>query len=246
MKLPVVLVVAMTASAAGAGAGGDQVPSEFTNLQVLPKTITRAELVTVMRGIATELGLRCHDCHVGPPTLEGMNFSTDEKRTKQVARTMLAMTRAINAQYVSTIPAGSEPRQPVRCITCHRRASKPTRPLWDLLVETTVASGVTAAIERHKAISDEFFGSGLYDFREHTLNITGNKLREERKMLPEALAVFKRNAELFPKSANAMVAVGEAAQQLNRVGEAEEYYRKALALDPAHVRARQGLESIKK
>jgi predicted Zn-dependent protease len=245
MRLPFILALGMLATVAGAGAG-DQIPAEFTNLQVLPKTITRAELVSVMRGIATELGLRCHDCHVGPPNLEGMNFATDEKRTKQVARTMLAMTRAINAQYVSTIPAGGEPRQAVRCITCHRRASKPTRPLWDLLVETTVASGATAAIERHKAISDEFFGSGLYDFREHTLNITGNKLREEQKMLPEALAMFKRNAELFPKSANAMFAVGEAAQQLNKLAEAEEYFRKALAIDPSHVRARQGLESIKK
>lgn len=221
-------------------------PNEFTNLQVLPKTITRAELSTVMRGIATELGVGCNHCHVGPPDLRGMNFATDEKRTKQVARTMLAMTRAINQQYVSTIPAGTEPRQPVQCITCHRRASKPTRPLWDILVETTVANGAAAAIERHKAISDEFYGSGLYDFREHTLNITGNTLREERKMLAEALEIFKRNAELFPKSAKAMFAAGEAAQQVSNVVEAEVFYRKALSIDPAHSGALRGLQSIKR
>lgn len=246
MTLPTALGFVLVAVVASAAARGDQMPNEFTNLQVLPKTITRAELSTVMRGIATELGVQCNHCHVGPPDLRGMNFATDEKRTKQVARTMLTMTRAINEQYVSTIPAGAEPRQPVRCITCHRRASKPTRPLWDVLVETAVANGATAAIERHKAISDEFYSSGLYDFREHTLNIAGNKLREERTMLAEALAIFKRNAELFPKSANAMFAVGQAAQQLSNLAEAEDFYRKALALDPAHPGALRGLESIKR
>ncbi|MEO5895806.1 MAG: c-type cytochrome [Vicinamibacterales bacterium] len=238
--LGIVLAAGITSTTADA-----QMPTEFTNLQVLPKTITRAELSTVMRGIATELGLRCHNCHVGPPDLKGMNFATDEKRSKQVARTMMAMTRAINEQYVSTIPAGAEPRQPVRCITCHRRATKPTRPLWDIVVETAVASGAPAAIERHKTISDEFYGSGLYDFREHTLNIAGNKLRDERKMPAEALALFTRNAELFPKSANAMFAVGQAAQEAGNLAGAREFYRKTLAIDPAHSGALNALETIK-
>jgi tetratricopeptide (TPR) repeat protein len=239
--LGLLLVAGITIPAKANG----QIPAEFTNLQVLPKTITRAELIAVMRGIATELGARCNDCHVGPPDLKGMNFATDEKRKKQVARTMIAMTRAINEQYVSTIPAGTEPRQTVRCITCHRRASKPTLPLWDLVVETAVASGAGAAIERHKSISDEYLGSGLYDFREHTLNIAGNKLREERKMPTEALAIFKRNAELFPKSANAMFVAGQAAQELGNITEAREFYRKALAIDAGHAGALAALAAIK-
>ena len=240
LALGILLAAGITGTRANA-----QMPSEFTNLQVLPKTITRAELSTVMRGIATELGMRCHNCHVGPPDLKGMNFATDAMRTKQVARTMIAMTRAINEQYVSTIPAGTEARQPVRCITCHRRASKPTRPLWDIVVETAVANGAGAALERHKQISEEFYGSGLYDFREHTLNIAGNKLREERKLPAEALAMFKRNAELFPKSANAMFAVGQADQEAGNLVEAREFYRKALAIDPAHAGALSALETIK-
>lgn len=246
MRLPAAISAVLLCAVAGAGARGDQMPNTFTNLQVLPKTITRAELSTVMRGIATELGVSCNHCHVGPANLQGMNFATDEKRTKQVARVMLAMTRDMNEKYVSTIPAGTEPRQPVRCVTCHRRATKPTRPLWDILVETAVASGGAAAVERHKAISDELYGSGLYDFREHTLNITGNILREQHKKIEDALLIFKRNAELFPKSANAMFAAGEAAQQLNKLAEAEDYYRKALAINPDHARAKAGLESIRK
>jgi hypothetical protein len=238
--------VALLLSLMAIGAAGEQMPNQFTNLQVLPKTITRAELSTFMRGIATELGVSCNHCHVGPANLAGMDFATDEKRTKQVARTMIAMTRAINEQYVSIIPEGTEPRQPVRCITCHRRATKPTRPLWDLLVETTVASGPSAALARYQTLRDEMLGSGLYDFREHTLAITGNKLRDERKMLAEAYEMFKRNAELFPRSANAMFAAGQAAQQLNNLAEAEAYYRKALAIDAAHAGALQGLASIKR
>ena len=245
MKLVPMLCLALVGVARAAPCDA-QMPNEFTNLQVLPRTITRGELSTVMRGIATELGVQCHHCHVGPPDLQGMNFATDEKRTKQVARTMIAMTRAINEQYVSTIPAGAEPRQPVRCITCHRRASKPTRPLWDIVVETAVSNGADAAIDRHKSLSDEFYGSGLYDFREHTLNIAGNKLREDRKMPVVALAIFKRNSELFPKSANAMFAAGQAAQQLGNLAEAGDLYRKALAIDAAHPGALRGLESLKR
>jgi hypothetical protein len=64
-------------------------PQAFTNLKVLPKEIPRAELVATMRGFAGALGVRCTHCHVGPDDLQGMDFATDEKPAKQVARTML-------------------------------------------------------------------------------------------------------------------------------------------------------------
>jgi tetratricopeptide (TPR) repeat protein len=225
------------------GAVRAQIPNEFKNLQVLPKTISRAELVARMRQIATDLGVRCHDCHVGPEDLQGMDFATDEKRMKQVARTMLKMVQDINANYVSTIPNAS---QSVTCITCHRRSAKPTRPLHDLVLEEVVASGAAAALARYQALRLEFFGSGLYDFREHTLNIVGNRLRDERKMLPESYAMFQKNADLFPASANAQFAAGQSARQIGKVDDAAAFYKKALAIDPNHEAARRALESIGK
>src|SRR5262245_59324220 len=81
-----------------------QIPQKFTNLQVFPKDISRAELVTAMRGIATDLDFRCHNCHVGPDDLQGMDFATDEKAEKRAAREMLRMVQSINAA-VKALPA---------------------------------------------------------------------------------------------------------------------------------------------
>jgi len=83
-----------------------QIPTTFTNLQVLPKDIPRSELIATMRNIAGSLGVRCVHCHVGPDDLQGMDFAIDEKRSKVAARAMLQMVRAINADYVSRLPAG--------------------------------------------------------------------------------------------------------------------------------------------
>src|SRR5688572_31654917 len=104
-----------------------QIPQTFTNLQVLPKDIPRPQLVATMRGFAGALGVRCTHCHVGPDDLQGMDFATDEKESKKVARTMLRMVRGINADVIGTLPAADPPRQQVTCLTCHRREAKPPR-----------------------------------------------------------------------------------------------------------------------
>src|SRR5262245_60488717 len=95
------LLVASSASA--------QIPDKFTNLQVLPKDISKAELVMTMRSLAGDLGFRCHNCHVGPDDLTGMDFAIDEKPTKKVAREMLKMVQTINAT-VKSLPPRDEPR----------------------------------------------------------------------------------------------------------------------------------------
>jgi hypothetical protein len=244
MKTALVSTVILAGVAYGVPADA-QIPATFKNLQVISKDVSRADLVQTMRSIATDLGVRCTHCHVGPDDLQGMDFATDEKRTKQVARVMLKMVQAINADFVNTIPAGAEPRQPVTCITCHRRSTKPTRPLHTMLVETAAADGVQAALAQYAKLRDEFYGAGLYDFREHTLNIVGNRLMEQKRPA-EALAMLKKNVELFPKSANAAFGVGFAAQQSGNAAEAEEYFRKTLAIDPAHQGALRGLEQLKR
>src|SRR5262245_37470007 len=84
----------------GIALGGDaaaQIPDKFTNLQVIAKDISKNDLVRSMRELATELGVRCHHCHVGPENLEGMDFAVDTKPTKRAAREMLKMVNALNS-----------------------------------------------------------------------------------------------------------------------------------------------------
>ena len=100
---------------------------EFKNLKVLPQNITHDELIATMRGFARALGTRCDHCHVeNPPgSSERFDYSLDKKPEKNVARTMLRMTRAVNAEYVSRV---NEHGQTVTCITCHLGHTVPPPP----------------------------------------------------------------------------------------------------------------------
>jgi len=97
---------------------------DFHNLRVLPANITHDELIATMRGFARSLGTRCNHCHVANPpgSKEEFDFASDAKPEKAAARTMLLMTRNINANYVSKVdPHG----QTVTCFTCHRGHTTP-------------------------------------------------------------------------------------------------------------------------
>ena len=101
--------------------------SEFKNLQVLPSNISHDELIATMRGYAAALGTRCDHCHVANPpgSKDRFNFASDEKKEKQVARTMIRMTRAVNEQYISRLDPKA---QKVACITCHQGHTEPPPP----------------------------------------------------------------------------------------------------------------------
>jgi hypothetical protein len=108
----------------GRGQQGPQPPPK--NLQVLPKDLTRQQVVQIMRGFTRGLGVRCPFCHVGEEgaDLSTFDFTSDEKPTKKTARVMLKMITDVNSQLanVGEKPAG-EPR--VTCYTCHRGTNKP-------------------------------------------------------------------------------------------------------------------------
>ena len=96
--------------------------SQFHNLKVLPVNISHDDLIATMRGFTRALGTRCDHCHAaGPPDPNGreqLDFPSDAKPEKETARTMIRMTRAINADYIHKIdPSG---QQTVSCGTCHR------------------------------------------------------------------------------------------------------------------------------
>lgn len=91
----------------------------FRNLQVLTPNMTRQQLVDVMRGFSNALNVHCDHCHVSlPPDDEReFDFASDAKPAKDIARTMIRMTRVINADYVQNVsPSGGT----VTCMTCHR------------------------------------------------------------------------------------------------------------------------------
>ena len=222
-----------------------QIPSTFTNLQVLPKDISRADLVNTMRRIAGGLGARCNACHVGSDNLEGMDFATDARPAKQAARTMMRMVDSINASFIATLPGGTAGRQQVTCITCHRRSMKPPLPLSDILTATIAAEGTQAGIAQYRKLRAEMLESGVYDFREATLNIVATTLRDQ-KNLAGAIEILKFNAEMFPRSVAAQVILGDASAQSGDATAARAFYRRALELEPGNEGAVRGLAALDK
>lgn len=99
-------------------------PAEAMQLEVLPKTWTRAQVDLVMEAFNTSLGVDCDYCHVieegGPPVAPGekprLDYASDEKQEKAVSRTMIRMVMAINEDLEDEI---------VSCYTCHHGKSTP-------------------------------------------------------------------------------------------------------------------------
>jgi hypothetical protein len=116
-------------AAQGQGKGPDVFGSP-KNLQVLPKDIDSQTLRGYMVGAAQGLGVRCWACHVGEEgqDLSTFDFVSDEKPMKLVAREMFKMTLQINQTQMPAVAKLLNQAEPerVRCVTCHRGASKPT------------------------------------------------------------------------------------------------------------------------
>lgn len=65
------------------------IPDKFTNLQMLPKDITKPKLVDVMKKFSITFGVRCSYCHAVSDDLTEGSFDSDEKETKLKARDLM-------------------------------------------------------------------------------------------------------------------------------------------------------------
>jgi hypothetical protein len=98
-----------------------------TNLKVLPKDTPPEQLHKIMDSIAGALGVHCTFCHVRNEQTHHMDFASDAKPDKNMARIMMRMTGTINEQYMTQIhdPDATPEDKHVTCGTCHRGHSMP-------------------------------------------------------------------------------------------------------------------------
>lgn len=98
--------------------------TEWENLLVLPDSLTRDELVGIMRGFSASLGVGCGHCHARGD--DGLDFPSDANPHKEVARGMMRMTRQVNQEILPAIDGLREAEGlRVTCYTCHRGAPVP-------------------------------------------------------------------------------------------------------------------------
>jgi len=111
------------------GPAGGQRPTmpKPTNLKVLPKNIPVPELMATMKGYTKALGVECEFCHTRGPQTNKPDYASDANPDKGIARTMIIMTREINAKYLSQVrdPDATPAEKTVTCGTCHRGNSMP-------------------------------------------------------------------------------------------------------------------------
>lgn len=105
------------------GTAAFQPPKETPkrNLKVLSKKTSHEELEAIMHGFNDALGVKCGHCHAGSQ-VEGkfkLNFASDEKPEKEMARDMMRMTQHLNKKYFHHQEGNGQPKPPITCMTCH-------------------------------------------------------------------------------------------------------------------------------
>ena len=238
-----VLIAAIAIIGAAASAPA-QIPDKFTNLQVLPKDISKPKLVETMRGYCNALGVRCTFCHVGEegPSFDGFDFASDAKDHKATTRLMMQMTADLNSKWISRVKSDRRPTIQVTCAMCHHGKPEP-RSIQEVLGETIAKRGAAAASSQYRELREKFYGRDTYDFGERPLNDMGQALADDGKTT-DAIALLELNAEFHPKSVMVHNLLAAAYERAGDKTKATASYRKVLELSPDDERAKRKLAEL--
>ncbi len=228
----------------GIGSATAQIPDEFTNLQILPKDISKRELTRIMRDYAGALGQRCNFCHVGedPNSLQGYDFASDAPDHKKVARVMMQMVDEINDRLLPSM--GKEPEHAVSCVTCHRGTKEPAT-MQQVLQDAIDEGGVTAAKARYAELREAYYGKGSYDFSGDPLIDVAETLARQGNDVEDAIAIMEMNVELNPDEARVHLMLGRLYLRSGNKEAAIASVERALEIEPDNKRAQQLLERLK-
>jgi hypothetical protein len=131
------LVVAMGASLPPAPAAGAD--DEFKNLKVLPKDISEKALDSVMGHFCVSLGVKCNFCHAADSLKKRLDFASDAKEEKEIARHMYTMTSHINSDFFNWNNSNRlDTIHEVVCYTCHRGGSQPDAKGFLATIDSTI------------------------------------------------------------------------------------------------------------
>ena len=100
---------------------------KFKNLKVLPKNIGEKQLDSVMHVFTRGLGVKCDFCHA-PGADNKLDFASDAKPEKKIARKMIKMTNKINKKYFDYAKdEQNHSIQAMTCYSCHHGAEHPAK-----------------------------------------------------------------------------------------------------------------------
>jgi len=173
-----------------------------------------------------------------------MDFASDARRQKQIAREMVLVTRQINQALNAGIHKPAAEIVHVQCMTCHRGIPIPQQ-LPDLLRQTMLGKGEGAAVAQYRELRQQYLNTGAYDFKEAVLLELGRESLSTHKP-DDALAWLQLNAEFYPQSAATYVELSKAHLVKRDRDSAIADLTKALALDPSNADAKRQLQTLRR
>src|SRR5258707_14290433 len=127
-KFLIILLLAVTVSVmASATILKSEKEEQYVNLKVLPKNISSKDLQKIMvDDFEDGLCVACNFCHAADKNTGELDFASDAKPEKEIARSMMRMTIGINKKYfkIKHPMIGTEVLT-VTCNTCHNGVAFP-------------------------------------------------------------------------------------------------------------------------
>jgi len=220
-------------------------PPEPKNLKVLPKNMSRREVIEVMRGFTRGLGVRCTECHVskveGSDRPDDMDYAADKKPQKETARKMLKMVANINDQ-IGKMDLKDVPQ--VGCVTCHHGVKRP-ETLAAIMNKYIAKDSLDTAIQTYKDLRNDYYGGAAYDFTSETIIDVARGLAESKKDFPGAIKLLQVNLEYYPNDADTYATLGSVQMASGDKAAAMTSLEKALQIDPNNRWAKWQMDKAK-
>jgi hypothetical protein len=127
-KFSIVLALAATVFVmASATISRSTEPPLYVNLKVLPKDISSKDLQKIMvDDFEDALGVSCNFCHAADKSTGLLDYASDAKPEKEIARKMMRTTIGINKKYFKIKhPKIGTDALTVTCNTCHNGVAFP-------------------------------------------------------------------------------------------------------------------------
>ncbi|MGQ0766945.1 MAG: c-type cytochrome [Gemmatimonadota bacterium] len=224
-----------------------QLPERFTNLRVLPSSISPDSLLTVMGGFTRALGVRCSHCHVARNGVRPAadEFAADDLEPKRVARAMLRMVDAVNGEHLPATGRDLVQLARVTCATCHRGIPRPV-PLEDELWAVYTRRGLDSTVALYRTLRARHHGSGAYDFSELPLPTLVDRVATSTRGQTDALVLMRLNLEYHPQSWFTYQQLGQLQAAMGDTAAAIASVERGLALNPQRPFLRELLDRLRK
>jgi len=126
-KLMVIVTLSSLMITAVAATRKSSTDAHYTNLKVLPKNTSSKVLSHIMIDEFEDgLGVECGFCHAKENNSNKLDYASDAKPEKEIARSMMRMTMTINKKFFDLRhPLLGDSLIVVTCSTCHHGQPHP-------------------------------------------------------------------------------------------------------------------------